>query len=160
MAKIERTCLNCGKVFLAQECYVKKGRGKFCCIGCGTSYRNKTNNPSLKPEVREKISEHHANVSGKNNPMFGRIGEKAPSFRDGLSLIHHRRYRAILLSSDKPRKCIYCGASERLHVHHVDGDHSNNSLNNLEWVCIVCHATKAHHHNRDNLGRFCSCKNN
>lgn len=156
MAKITRTCLQCGKEFLTYESSIKKGKGKFCSISCGTKYRNLYSNPTKDPEVRKKISEHHADVSGSRNPMYGRRGKEAPSYVDGLHLIHPRRYRAILLSSDRPMCCIYCGTTERLHVHHIDGDHKNENLDNLVWVCIRCHTLKAHKHNRDKLGRFCT----
>lgn len=158
MGKVLCTCIQCGKEFYTQSCYFKRGGGKFCSTSCGTTYRNLHNNPSKNPDVRKKISEHHADVSGENNPMYGKRGEESPSYKDGMSLIHQRRYRALLLSSDRPKKCIYCGSTENLHVHHVDGDHKNESLNNLVWVCIICHATKAHDHPRDDKGRFCSCK--
>ncbi len=36
--------------------------------------------------------------------------------------------------------CRLCGASTvDLHVHHIDGDHTHNSSNNLITLCIPCH---------------------
>lgn len=32
------------------------------------------------PEEKEKISKNHANVSGKNNPMYGKYGSDNPNF--------------------------------------------------------------------------------
>jgi hypothetical protein len=34
----------------------------------------------VSDETRKKLSENHANVSGENNPMYGRKGETAPAF--------------------------------------------------------------------------------
>lgn len=158
MSKVTCVCLQCSKEFITQSCYLKRGGGKFCSKSCATTYCNIHNNPTKDLNVCKLISEHHADVSGRNNPMFGKTGELAPSYKGGLSLIHKRRYRAILLASDKPKVCIYCGTTEGLQVHHLDGDHKNENLNNLEWVCIRCHASKAHTHSRDKLGRFCSCQ--
>jgi group I intron endonuclease len=36
------------------------------------SERMKANNPMKREEVRKKVSEHHVDVSGKNNPMYGK----------------------------------------------------------------------------------------
>ena len=35
--------------------------------------------------------------------------------------------------------CVRCGATERLHRHHVDGDARNNEAWNIEVVCASCH---------------------
>lgn len=42
--------------------------------------------------------------------------------------------------------CEYCGTTERIVVHHRDGDRSNNSVENLIPLCLTCHAKV---HNRD-----------
>ena len=45
---------------------------------------NKGNHPT--EETRKKISEHHANVKGKNNPMYGK---KRPQYvRDAISRVN------------------------------------------------------------------------
>lgn len=40
-------------------------------------------------------------------------------------------------------QCVLCNASEGLHIHHKDGDPSNNDSSNLLLLCGVCHK-KAH----------------
>ena len=35
--------------------------------------------------------------------------------------------------------CSKCGAWRKVHVHHVDGDHSNIDDDNLKVLCISCH---------------------
>jgi hypothetical protein len=40
----------------------------------------------------------------------------------------------------KGEVCIECGETEGIQVHHVDGDRSNNELDNLVPVCTSCHA--------------------
>lgn len=40
---------------------------------------------------------------------------------------------------EKGEKCQLCGSIEEVEVHHVDGDRSNNSLDNLIPVCNECH---------------------
>ena len=40
-------------------------------------------------------------------------------------------------------KCVKCGSTERLHVHHKDGsgqsNNPNNDMDNLETLCMSCH---------------------
>lgn len=150
---IERTCLQCSKTFYTHQCQINRGGGKFCCIGCGTRYRNLHNNPTRDPKVREKISKNHADVSGKNNPMYGVRGKNAPSYIDGRNSYTGETYRKMLLASGKEQKCIICGATDNLHVHHKDGNHNNNDINNLVWLCSKCHHD-VHVRKRDELGRF------
>ena len=42
-------------------------------------------------EIKEKMKRNHADVSGKNNPMFGvhRFGKNSPGFKDGRTIIKH-----------------------------------------------------------------------
>jgi hypothetical protein len=52
-----------------------------------------------------------------------------------------------------PRRCVACGATpeeKRLLVHHVDGDHSHDVPENVEWRCRGCHMRV---HNKDEARR-------
>ena len=55
------------------------------------------------------------------------------------------RYNLVNLFG-KELRCSKCGLSEwqgkpiPLEVHHIDGDSSNNEINNLEFLCLNCHA--------------------
>lgn len=42
--------------------------------------------------------------------------------------------------------CFKCGKplSKKFHRHHIDGDHSNNSIENLKLYCAVCHGGEAY----------------
>jgi hypothetical protein len=153
---VVRTCLHCGKVFEVRRCYAKRGQGKFCSTSCGTSYRNAHNNPAKDPAVRQKISQNHADVSGINNPMYGRRGSEAPSWKDGRNAIPGDIWRRVALVN-KPHVCEICGAEEkgrRLQVHHIDKNHDNNDLDNLQVVCVRCHNVMLHQHKRGKDGRF------
>ena len=56
-------------------------------------------------------------------------------------LIGTYRWRASKL---RGTCCEVCGAKERLHAHHIDGNVSNNSHANIQTLCISCHVS--HHH--------------
>ena len=40
---------------------------------------------------------------------------------------------------EERRKCQRCGATENLHVHHIDHNTRNNKLDNLVVLCQSCH---------------------
>lgn len=152
--RITVKCLQCGKEFETYPSYLRKGRGKFCSISCGTTYKNIHDNPTRDPKVREKISKNHADVSGENNSMFGRRGPLAPSYIDGRSNFPGEIYTKLMKVNGIEERCVICGETQRLHVHHKDGNHENNSIENLEYLCVKCHNTKAHEYIRDENGRF------
>jgi hypothetical protein len=63
-------CIVCGKI-------LTKTQKKFCSQKCHGKTMLGENNPTSKPEVKEKLSKQ---FSGKNNPMFGthRSGKESP----------------------------------------------------------------------------------
>ena len=152
--KVERECGYCNKSFLTYLSEIKKGGGKFCSRSCATTYRNIHNNPTKSEEVRKKISLNHADVSGKNNPMYGKRGKDAPSYIDGRSSFIGETYRKKLLASGRKQICEICNTTDNLQVHHKDKNHYNNNIDNLAWLCSKCHHTIAHKHLRDSQGRF------
>jgi 5-methylcytosine-specific restriction endonuclease McrA len=148
-------CKQCGECFEVRPSELKKGGGKFCSRSCATAYRNTHANPAKSEAVRKKISENHADVSGEKNPMYGRRGNRAPSFIDGRSSFSGETYRKILLASGTEQKCRLCGGVDgSIDVHHLDGNHKNNNPENLVFLCRKCHNTKAHIYERDNKGRI------
>ncbi len=65
-----------------------------------------------------------------------RMGDKNPNYKNG-----NTTYRKKALKN-KPLICEVCGYDEYpevLHVHHLDGSHLNNKLENLKIVCPTCH---------------------
>lgn len=154
--KIERTCLECGSVFMTYRCQVRRGGGRFCSTSCGTRYRNRIDNPVRREEVRAKISANHADVSGASNPMFGKRGEDAPGYIDGRNSFSGDTWRKIALAN-KEACCEICRArpeGRHLHIHHRDRNRKNNDFSNLQILCVTCHNTVAHVRPRDDSGRF------
>ena len=158
MSKVERKCEMCGKVFYTFPSQVKRGGGRYCSKGCGTRFRNLTDNPAKLPDVRKKIKENHADFSGKNNPMYGVRGKDAPNYKTGASK-YNGYYRMVALTN-KPPICEECGTKPtkyNLHVHHKDRDRSNNTLENLKVLCAKCHSSnhaESAERERDEMGRF------
>jgi len=54
----------------------------FDCIANGYNKRRGGNNRKLSEETKKKISKNHANITGKNNPMYGihKYGEENPFY--------------------------------------------------------------------------------
>jgi 5-methylcytosine-specific restriction endonuclease McrA len=184
--RIEKECLYCGKKFEIRPSDIKYKRGKFCSASCRTIFNNIHNNPMKNEEIKKKaignrrsfkgennpfynkkhseetkkkISENHADVSGKNNPMYGRKGKAAPSYIDGRNSFVGEIYRKILLASGESLQCKLCGStSSTIDVHHLDGNHKNNDLNNLIFLCRSCHMKKAHTYFKDDKGKFIGSK--
>ena len=156
-SKCQRICEQCQSVFLIYKSQANRGQGKFCSKSCCTKYRNTYNNPSQRADVREKISKNHADVSGKNNPMYGRRGSSAPSYIDGRSNIKGDLWRRIALVNKK-KICEICKTeseeNSKLHVHHKDKNRENNDLSNLQVVCVRCHNMVLHKRFRNELGQF------
>ncbi len=152
---VKKECVYCGISIYVRISYVKRGQGRFCSISCGTTYRNKTDNPAKNPEVRAKISANHADFSGSKNPMFGVRGPAAPGYIDGRNAFPMAVWHRLKMT--KPSVCEECGevvSGKRLYAHHKDKNRKNNVLNNLQIVCVKCHNNVMHKRQRDTLGRF------
>lgn len=159
MSKTKCICRQCGKEFYAYNYQIARGGGKFCSISCGTTFRNLTNNPTRNAAVRAKIAENHADVSGENNPMYGRRGSLAPAYIDGrASAKLSAPYQRILWAAGVEKKCAFCGAVDNIHVHHKDHNHKNNTLENLMYLCVKCHNNIAHKRERGADGKFLGVK--
>ncbi len=50
-------------------------------------------------------------------------------------------YRDVLQKVRPANRCVFCGIRDKrvLAVHHVDGNHRNNKVKNLTWLCHNCH---------------------
>ena len=162
--KVAVNCQECGKERIVYPSVIKHGGGKYCSVGCATTYRNKTDNPVWREGVKEKISKNHADVSGENNPMYGKRGHLSPSYIDGRRIgadgtkLKDAAYRLIAFKYIG-KQCQECGVfpkGRHLHVHHKDGNRNNNNIPNLMVLCVRCHNIKIHKRNRDELGRFAS----
>lgn len=101
---------------------------------------NGKENPSKRKEVREKIrnSLYHQNLGGENNPNWmGGIARLPYTWK----FIKNRKN--ILLRDNY--KCLKCSEfnespSEKLTVHHIDYDKSNDQDKNCCTLCIRCNS--------------------
>ena len=93
------------------------------CPVCGVTFKTKKGHP------REKTVCSH----GCSNTFF-RSGENNPNWNKKSS----KNYRNICFSYHA-RKCIVCGETKIVAVHHYDADHSNVRPENLIPLCPTHH---------------------
>jgi hypothetical protein len=139
---MKRICENCTTSFDAKPAEVNRGGGRFCsiscsssrtrqrtqdrtpntpCAYCGSTFWRKQSRPASKSGLYYCCREHK-DLAKRGT---GRSGHRTIAF-------HH--YAHI---------CARCGYEKEpriLEVHHLDHDHSNNDVTNLQIVCPTCHA--------------------
>jgi hypothetical protein len=73
-----------------------------------------------------------------NNSKY-KTGQNHPNFTDGYGSYRERALKTL------GTRCVRCGydiEESMLDVHHMDGDRSNNKIDNLMVLCVWCHALK------------------
>lgn len=129
LRKQSKFCLNCGSP-------ITNSGNKFCSLDCAAEYRHN------KYINRWK--------QGKEDGLRGEYGISG----------HIRRY----LLEKYNYSCQLCGWGEinlftgniPLEVHHIDGDYTNNSEENLQLLCPNCHSltsTFKSHNSNGRIGR-------
>jgi len=94
--------------------------------------------------------------------------EELPAHTDITSPLNEysprQRELSIIIRKNRNWKCEKCGidfSKEKvrkfLHVHHRDGQKSNNSSDNLEVLCVRCHAERPQHAHLRNTPSFGEC---
>ncbi len=190
--RIERICQHCGKKFYIMLNEIKRrgnNAGKFCskkccdkakictieryCENCGKKF---TTWPSQVKHRGAKFCSHHCATSGKNNPMFGRVIQKAEThwnWKGGRTLLRsrihnsfkYRQWRSDIFVRDN-YTCQDCGKrGGYLEAHHLKEFNKimeeNNiqtyeeamqceelwNINNGKTLCKDCH-------NLTKLGKF------
>ncbi|MCX6763302.1 MAG: hypothetical protein NTZ97_01010 [Candidatus Moranbacteria bacterium] len=152
-------CKTCKKEFYAKPSWIKNGFGKYCSRVCHyKSARNgkeiicficgKVAYKSLKALKRSKSKKFFCGKSCQTiwRNSIVNIGVNHPNWKGGK----HVSYRNILNKNNIRKICLLCkNTDERvLAAHHVDGNHRNNKLKNLSWLCHNCHSL-VHNHKKE-----------
>lgn len=106
-------------------------------------------------ERREYARRHYRENSDRYKENVGRWQQEHPEkvkgykrkwdrenreYRARYVQEHQFPYHGILDEAGVERRCVECGAVDGLCVHHIDGNHGNDSLDNLQWMCMSCHS--------------------
>ena len=64
------------------------------------------------------------------------------------------RYRSQRCAPDGPRVCGFCGSTEHVELHHIDGREEHTQAINTMWACRSCNVTVGNVMRRAGLGRL------
>lgn len=105
-------------------------------------------------EARKKISLHHADISGRKNPMYGKRKERHPAWKGGVSTendilrksLEFREWRTAVFERDN-YTCLWCGdnKSGKLNADHIKPwslyPELRFEISNGRTLCVPCHKT-------------------
>lgn len=142
------SCKKCSKDFSAKPSLLKRGGGIYCSKVCHYGHKRRGQVVKCFVCTKEIYRKPRALALSKSKKYFCSkpcqavwrnmefVGPKHTNWKDGAST-----YRGILLRTGKPCICARCGTEDFriLSVHHIDGDHGNNEVSNLAWLCFNCH---------------------
>ena len=117
--------------------------------------------------LKKKIAQWGIDVSH----FTGQRWKHSPSYKEKYtpdilfvdnSDVSNETIRRYLLEYDlKPYICEECGCDGNwrgkilaLQLHHKDGNHRNNQLNNLSFLCPNCHAITDSYGGKNNIGQI------
>lgn len=158
---VQVTCLTCAKEFYAKPSWLKNGYGKYCSRLCGDSNKRTGKVVACTECDKETYKSQKALRGSKSGKFFcgkscqtkwrntTHIGIKHANWKGG-----EHSYRELLLRSNKTPICALCRTTDIriLAAHHIDYDRTNNTIENLAWLCHNCHHLV--HHHPDELKRF------
>lgn len=153
-------CENCGEQLSVQQSKAELYDKHFCSNDCQGEWYSANKSGENNPRTGKERPEHSKRMTGDNNPakredikeklakIKSRLtGEDAPNWQGGKSFEEYPKEFNTRLKEDirnrDDRECKLCGIKEsqlekRLAVHHIDGDKTNCSKDNLIALCISC----------------------
>ena len=139
---VEKTCVICGSNFFCTR--HRTSVAKYCSKKCYNKAMRSVGSVELKCEVCGKIylrSPSHAHFKTKTCSLKCRgIATRTSSPAYGSQNVSKWLKRRGLMTCCA--KCGYSAVPEVLVVHHLDRDHLNNEIKNLQVLCPTCHAVE------------------
>ncbi len=110
------------------------GQRSYICIGCGKqafTSPSRTHKKFCSMECKSIIA-MSADERRRKQKVYQKLKRGSNSGRNTRSLVW----------KVKPKQCEICGYNKReycLEVHHIDCTPTNNQLDNLAVLCVLCH---------------------
>lgn len=86
------------------------------------------------------------NPQGKGLTKKGYVHSSNYTIENGLPITSHKLKLKLIKDKIKEHRCEICGLDSwngkpiPIELDHIDGNHSNNELENLRIICPNCHA--------------------
>lgn len=126
------------RVFCSLICYGLNLKKEHPCKICNKPVLSKFNRKTCSKICAEKLKLQSQKRSHKR--------------KEKITYIHGFKVRLLELRGANCEKCGY-NKTQILQVHHKDGNHNNNDLNNLELICPNCHCEQ-HYMRKNWLDRY------
>ena len=113
---------------------------------------------TLNAYLKQMNIEYSGNMGGKGIKTSNQY-KIAEEYAKGTCVKSHKLKLKLIKDGVKEEKCELCKLAEwqgvkiPLELHHKDGNHFNNKLENLEILCPNCHATQ-NGNSGANMGRY------
>ena len=127
-----------------------------------------THKEELAEKRRNRYAEFGGTIRKRNRECYQKhkenyLKQKAEYYQRNKEKIHEREhkyrkpYLDIYLNAGGRMICERCGSVNKLGIHHKDGNHENNLIENLECLCNSCHS-KEHdkRRNKNAKGQYTS----
>lgn len=123
--------------FCSLECQNHKQYDKyrFCCEGCG---KHVETSPSRRNYKKKFCSTECRWVNSQNEKVRRRKIKAYNISKRGTTTKQFRKYVFEIVE----KKCQFCGYCEHdfcLDLHHIDKDCTNNNIDNIAVLCVMCH---------------------
>ncbi len=144
---LKRKCKICKKAFYVKPFFARNGWGVYCsrkchygdktgkyfgCFVCGEKvYRSKAKIAHSKSE--KYFCSKSCQTKWRNTQFVGALHS---NWKHGKA-----EYSSILQRYKVSKICARCEEKDPrvIAIHHIDGNHLNNKIKNLKWLCHNCH---------------------
>ena len=112
---------------------------------------------TLNSYLKQMEIEYNGNKGGKGFP--DNSYKTAEEYIQGTTIKSHILKQKLIRDGLKENKCEICGNAQwlgqeiPLELHHIDGNHFNNNLDNLQILCPNCHALQPNN-SGSNVGSY------
>lgn len=135
-AQRQVTCQLCEKEF------THKGTGRV--MYCRDCRRQK----QKERVIAHRVKQGALRELGIGSGGWQQTGRNSTTLSQSGIVNHQTEYlERCYLKFNGEKACVICSTTRSIHVHHIDHDHMNNSVDNLTYLCSTCHIR----HHRTNV---------